>query len=164
MVNFIYDHDAACFSDGLGIDDATDKRCREIIFFSCVSNWLIANEFYGSFDDAPRKLNTKTGDVEKCLSLVTNVMEKDYLLIIFEKFHQISLSTIAHYKLMTECDEKQKTKMQILFQLAKLKAQEEKDGELINPEHFFKKIEEVKKSNYNFEVYMRNVEQIEEHA
>jgi hypothetical protein len=154
-MNFNYHHDAPTIPEGLGVDQETQTRAMEIVFFTTISNYLIASEFYDTFDEAPQKLKTMTGDIEASINLVSSTVEKDFMLLMFKNYHEIAINALAHYKFLSKADENEKRKFEIFMKIAELKAQDEiKDGNVYTkPEYMMKRIEEVRNSNFNFEKY-----------
>ena len=129
-----------------------------MVFFSCFSNYFIIKDLFDDENDAPKSLNTVTGDLEKALKLTCNEMEKDYLLLTFKNYHEIALETIAKYQLLNRLGEKEKKKVDLMLQMIQLKIDEKdlEEGEsesFINPKIMFQKVEIAKKNLYNFEKY-----------
>lgn len=153
---FEYNHETSEFSKALGVSDYTDTICREIIYFSSISNYLLGRELYDNVDDIPKSLTTCTGDLQKSLKLIRNEQEKNYLLLIFNKSHDLALDSIAKYRAYNNGDESERKKMEILMKLAELKfLEEDEEGvKFIKPTEMMNRIDYVKQSNYKFERYM----------
>ena len=156
---FQYNHENNCFYEALGISEEMNDFCVEVIFFSTFSNYLLRLELFGEDDNAPSSLSTITGDLEKSLIYVQNEIEKDYLLLIFRKYHDLALDAIAKYKFIEQASDVEKKKFMLMLEMVvvKMKEEEEKKNEkdtFINPLEVFKKISNVKKAKYNFERYL----------
>lgn len=158
MNSFNFDHTANGFFEGLGVGQTTIDRCKEVIYFSTISNYLIKSSFYEK-DEPPLNLTTVTGDLEKSLALITTQQEKDVLLLMFKEFQQFVTSSIRKYKLFNELPEKDRKKAQALFNILDLMKEDANigDDEMSSMKEIFSKIKLVEKSNYNFDKYLEIV-------
>jgi hypothetical protein len=154
---FKFDHESVKIYDAFGMSKEFDKKCREIIHFSAISNHLMAEELFDDRADAPRSLTTLTGDLEKAISLCENQQEVYYVLFNFSQFHDIAIDSIAKHKMMTELTGIQKEKLDVMMKMMEIKLKEEAKEQsmgMISPMDMFNKIELVKQSKYNFEKYL----------
>jgi hypothetical protein len=103
---FTFNHDVENVNEALGLSDEQDDACREAIFFSTISNYLIGLELFDEPNDVPKSLKTMTGDLEKSLGLVTTEKEKSYLLFIFKNMHDLCIESIAKYKFLKDSEGK----------------------------------------------------------
>jgi hypothetical protein len=157
---FKFSHTEDAIQDALGLSKETDDKCSEIIFFSTLSNHLMARELFDDIEEAPKALITKTGDLEKCLSLCSTELEKDYVLLMFNQIHDMAIESIAKHIVFEKMQGEDKRKLQLMMELMEIKikeaAEKEKAGHFL-PTEIFKKIDLVKKSRYNFEKYLQLV-------
>jgi len=157
---FKFSHDENTIQKALGLPQDVDAKCCEIIFFSTLSNHLMAKELFDDVEEAPKSLITKTGDLQKCLSLCSNELEKDYVLLMFNQLHEMTLQSIAKHIVFEKMEGEDKRKLSLMMELMEIKIKEvaEKEkAEHILPTEIFKKIDLVKKSRYNFEKYLQLV-------
>lgn len=157
---FTYDHSQDCFYDALGISEKTNDFCMEVVFFSAISNYLLRQELFNDADDAPKSLSTVTGDLEKSLLYVRNEREKDYLLLIFRKYHELAIDAIAKFRFLEMSDDIDKKKFMLMIEMAEVKMLEDEKkknetGTFIKPSEMFRKITNIKKARYNFEKYLQ---------
>ena len=150
---FTFQHDAETITKALNISNALDKRCHEIIFFSTLSNHVISHEMFDDRRDAPRNTTTTTGDLEKALSLCSNNEEKNYVLFMFRTVHELTTKAMA----IGELDEKQRKKLNLLFSVMELEISGE-SGKAYTPSEILDRLKLVKKSNLNFDKYLKLVE------
>lgn len=155
---FKFNHSVSKISDALGITKNLDSKCSEIIFFSAISNHFIASELFDDKADAPPALTTMTGDLEKAISLCKTEEEVHYVLLMFRQFHEISMDSIAKYTLRSELDGSKRKHLDLMMQMMELKIEEKAEdmcSECITPSEMFKRIENVKKSRYDFDKYFQ---------
>lgn len=154
---FTYQHAAEKITDALGVSDELDNKCSEIIYFASICNHCMAEEIFESREDAPRSLVTITGDLEKALSLCSNTLEKDYVLLMFRTLHGAVADAIGKYKAINSLSESKKKQFDLMMKMMELRIKEaakEEDADFIVPTEIFNKIKLVEKSNYNFDVYL----------
>ena len=68
-------HELDDFHGALGITDYTRTKCRERIFFTAMANALQRRELFEDEDDAPKHMRTVTGDLQRCLHLISDPLE-----------------------------------------------------------------------------------------
>jgi hypothetical protein len=147
---FTFQHDAETITKALNISKDLDNRCHEIIFFSTMVNYCISHEMFDDRETAPRNITTLTGDLEKALSLCSNDQEKNYVLFMFRTVHELTTKFIS----IAELEEKQRKKLNILFNIMELETLGESKAEY-SPQEIFRRLKLVRKSNYNFETYLK---------
>lgn len=156
---FTFNHEEKKINRAVGVPDKIYEKVKDIVFFSTFSNYFIIKDLFDDENDAPKSLNTVTGDLEKALNLTCNEMEKDYLLLTFKNYHEIAIETIAKYQLLNKLGEKEKKKVDLVLQMIQLqlnednKLEDDESESFINPTVMFKKVEIAKKNLYNFEKY-----------
>lgn len=158
---FKFSHDEETIQGALGLSETTDKKCTEIVFFSTLSNYFMARELFDNIDEAPRSLVTKTGDLEKCINLCSTEQEKDYILLMFNQLHQMAIESLAKHEMLEKIQGEEKRKLQLMMELMEIKIKEaadEKKADHILPTEMFKRIKIVKESRYNFEKYLKLVD------
>lgn len=151
----------------LGIDDATMIQCRERVFFSHFANSLQAIELFSDRDLAPREMVTVTGDLQRCLQMINNQEEYELTLLHFMGYHRIAQEAWAHWKFENdpENSKEDKLKLELVKMLKKLKDAHDKEenddddandlnSDLHDTDQIVKRIDQVKKSNFNFPKYM----------
>jgi len=152
---FNFNHEAEDFSSALGLPKTIDTYCREIIYFSSITNHLLGKELFDTEADIPKALTTKTGDLEKCLTFVKTDIEHDYLLLIFHKAHELVLESIAKYNFLQQATESERKKFEIMMKVIELKLEEDEEKSAFeSPTMMFNRIEHVKQSRYNFKKYL----------
>ncbi len=159
---FQFEHNSEKINVALGLSNKQDEKCRDIIFFSAFSSFLIGDELFDDDSEKPKAISTVTGDLQKALSLLEDELERNYLLFIFRGVHDTALDAIAKYKIFESIKDEEKKKLELILQLLDLKLEEkrkqEEDFEFYSPTEMFKKIELVKKSRYNFKRYLELIE------
>ncbi len=158
---FQFQHESGKINDALGLSYEQDIKCREVVFFSAISNHFIGMELFDNEDEKPRSLSTLTGDLEKALSLLDSDIEKYYMLLLFRNTHTLALEVIAKFNLMNKIGDSEKKKLKLMLDLLEVKLeekkQEEEDFDFFSPTEMFKKIEYVQQSRYNFNKYLELV-------
>jgi len=158
METFQFNHDNETIIKALGVTEELDLKCREIIFFSMISNHFMARELFDDAADAPRALTTITGDLEKCIKLCSNTIESSYVLLTFKDFHRMGLDAIAKYTIFTESKDERKKEIELMLKILELdimKQASKHDSDCMIPTDIFKKIDLVKKSRYSFDKYLQ---------
>ena len=158
---FKFNHELPHFNEAIGVSNELSDYCREIVYFSTFSSNLIGKELYANPNDIPKILSTMTGDLQKCLELAKTEEEKNYLLLIFIKTHDMALESIAKYEEIIESKGFEKREMKIMFEQIELimDKKREKGDSFISPIKVINRINLVKKSRYNFEKYLEIVNQ-----
>ena len=155
---FQFQHDAEKLSVGLGVDSTMETRCREIVLFSMISNHFMAEELYDDIHQAPKTLTTMTGDLQKCLSLCTTDLERNYVLLMFRELHDLGTQAIAKYMVFNGTTGEKKEELSLLLQMINLDMKRraaQEGGKYTTSTALFEKIDLIKKSRYNFDRYMQ---------
>lgn len=158
---FQFQHDAEKINDALGLSYEQDTKCREVVFFSAFSNYLLGRELFDDESERPRSLSTMTGDLEKAMSLLDTDIEKSYMLLLFRNNHTLALEVIAKYRVLENADKTERKKLDLILGLLELKLEEKKskdkdeeeEFEYYSPSEMLKRIDYVKESRYNFQKY-----------
>ena len=162
LANMPFNHDNDCFHEALGVSHDMRTKCRERIFFSAFSNALQRAELFEDEDDAPKDMRTVTGDLQRCLTGISDPLEYEYTLVLFNNTQRIAMKSYAMYKAFQESDNKEdRIKMKILSLLEDMRDSDDDDDDdkdrpidQINKKTMFKRIKLVKNSHYNFHTYM----------
>jgi len=160
---FNFHHSMEDFNDALGISKEIDEHCQDIIYFSAMSNHLCGRELFEDIKDIPKQLTTVTGDLEKSISYAKNQTELQYMLLIFRKYHDITLDIISKYEALAFMDGTEKRKFNLMMEQIEItleeKVKEREGSSFISPKSLFNKIKLVKESRYNFDKYLELVEE-----
>lgn len=161
LANMEFNHEIENFHQAIGIPDDMRTRARERIFFSSFSNALQRSELYEDEEDAPKSLRTITGDLDRCLSMVSDPLEYEYTLIMFHRTQTKAMETYAYYMHISDPDlgkeDQFKIKMFELLEEMKSSEDEFSDDDLIDKltrKNMVRRIKFVKDSHHNFETYM----------
>lgn len=163
LANREFNHGTNDFHESLGISDETLIRCRERIFFTALSNALQRLELFEDINDAPREMLTVSGDLKRCLRTITDQLEYEYTLMIFNTTQRMAMESFAYYrhKLQSEDNREDRIKYKIMELVEEMRGQEDDDEdeeeELIhrlNKKTMVKRIKLVKQSHYNFDTYL----------
>lgn len=163
-----FNHSEEGFHSALGVDKNTVILCRERIFFSHFANTLQSLELFSDRDLAPREMTTMTGDLKRTLEMITDPLEYEVTLIHFISFHRMATEAFAHWRFQNDSENssEDKLKLQLLHLLKKLKDVSDDDDDKddadsphnnINVDTVMKRVDLVKKSQYNFSKYMELV-------
>ena len=158
METFNFNHDNETIIKALGVTEEIDMKCREILFFSMISNHFMARELFDNLEDAPKSLTTMTGDLEKCIKLCSNTIESSYILLTFKDFHRMGCDAISKYTIFTESKDERKKEIELLLKILELdimKDATKSNADCMIPTDIFKKIDLVKKSRYSFDKYLQ---------
>lgn len=163
--NFL--HSEEKINRALGVSDDTMILCRERIFFCHFSNTLQSIELFNERDDAPRELTTVTGDLHRCLNMISNPTEYEITLLHFMSYHRLAQEAFAHWKFENnpENTEEDKLKLQLVRMLKRLKDAHDREEEgdddndnvnadIKSVESIIPRIDKVRESNYNFNKYL----------
>lgn len=158
QTTFNFNHDTPKVAQALGVNSNTEDKCIEIIIFSTISNFLISEELFDSRDEAPSKLTTMSGDLEKALSLVNTDQERDYVLFMFRQLHMAVQTSIAKKQVLEEMTGMDKKKAELVMKMLELKieekAEESEVDSFLTPSSVFNRIRLVEESRYNFDKYL----------
>jgi len=158
--NIKLNHEVDDFKEALGLTKSLMNVCRERIFFSHFANNLMAIELYDSKDAAPNDLTTISGDLQRCLKMITDPLEYEATLLFFSHYHEIAIHAFKYWKLEHAKDltVEQKLKLSILkltLEAAKKKVERENKENVLLLSDLVQRIDVVVKSNYNFSKYMK---------
>lgn len=168
LKSMTFNHEIESFHKALGITDDVRTRCRERIFFTAISNAFHRYEFYEHEEDVPKNLKTITGDLERLLDSITDQLEYEYTLMVFNNYQRVAMQTFAYYKHINESkqDKESIIKAQILELIETLhKSEDDEDDDdrderpvdKINKNSMLKRLSFVKKSHHNFDTYLNMV-------
>lgn len=158
-----FNHTSSNFREGLNIPSHIMSSAIEKIIFSTAVNAIAADEMYESRDAAPQELTTVTGDLQKTLSLVNEGLEYEVALLLFRHYHELTQTAVKHYMSMhgkeanQESAELVKKITKLLMVKEVLEDDENDDPTNITFKKMLKRISFVKKSNYNFDRYIKYV-------
>lgn len=164
LANQQFNHQIENFHQALGISDDIRTKCRERIFFSAMSNAIQVMDLFEDKDDAPREMVTVTGDLQRCLRMITDPLEYEYTLMIFNNSQRMATETMAYYRhtLESQNNKEDRVKMKILELMEEIRGSKEDDNDeddeapvdRLNKKTMVKRIKLVKKSHHNFDTYM----------
>lgn len=161
-----FNHSEEGFHSALGISKDLVIICRERIFFAHFANTLQSLELFVDRSDAPREMTTVTGDLQRTLNMISDPLEYELTLIHFLTFHRLATEAFAHWKFQNDSEnsKEDKLKLELLQLLKKLKSASEDDeneddadqnpNNGLSVETVMKRVDMVKKSNYDFGRYM----------
>lgn len=158
-----FNHTSSNFREGLNVPSHIMSSAIEKIIFSTAVNAIAANEMYESRDAAPQELTTVTGDLQKTLSLVNEGLEYEIVLLSFRHYHELTQKAVEHYMFIhsKEANEKQAELVKKITKFLMIKEvledDENDDPNNITFKKMLKRISFVKKSNYNFDRYIKYV-------
>lgn len=152
----------------LGVDDAIMIQCRERILFSYFANSLQAVELFSDRESAPKELVTVTGDLQRCLKLISSQEEYEITLLHFMSYHSLAQQAWAHWNIKNNAtSDEDGFGHELIKMIMKLKEAHDKEkaedediddginGDLRDIQNVVKRIDEVKKCNYSFSKYMQ---------
>lgn len=158
-----FNHEADSFNVALGISEETMTIVREMVFFSTIANKYQRDELYGE-EDYPPGMDKVSGDLQRCVGLIKTEEQYTQLLLNFRSYQNIAIQTVAIREVMDgkiendddpEFSKKVKTLKMVEQIISKLKDEEEVKHDIndINKDTMFKRIDLVRKSEYNFDIY-----------
>jgi hypothetical protein len=162
LANREFNHDSENFHESLNIPDELRIKCRERILFTAISNSLQRTELYEDESDAPKSLTTVSGDLQRCLHIITDELEYEYTLIMFNTYQRMASESFAYYKFsivnQRNNEDRIKTKIMELVEELRENSNDEDAEELfinrLNKKTMMKRINLVKCSHHNFDTYM----------
>lgn len=165
LANKEFNHEVNDFHESLGVSDDTRVKCRERIFFTALSNALQRMELFEDIDDAPREMCTVSGDLQRCLRMITDQLEYEYTLMIFNPNQRIAMESFAYYKHMlgNNHSKEDRIKLKIMELVEEMRGSRDNDDDddkdeepinRINKKSMIKRIKLVKQSHYNFDTYL----------
>jgi len=167
LANTKFNHENDVFHQSIGISNEIRTKCRERIFFTSLSNAIQTEELFEDPDDAPRELRTVSGNLHRLLNSITDNLEYEYTLLIFNNYERMAKQTYAYFKHMQENKQstEEKLKSAILELVEEMHKQREEDDDSdndadnlpidqLNKKSMLKRISLVKNSHHNFNTYM----------
>lgn len=160
----VFDHTKSNLHEAMSIPSYMRTKCRERIFFASFSNALQRIELFEDEDDAPSEMTTVTGDLQRCLQLITDPLEYEYTILTFFGHQRMAMEVFGRYKFLQGSgnSKEDKLKMSILNLVEQLKSRDEDDDgeddvDNLNSSTLLKRISIVKDSHYNFDTYLKMV-------
>lgn len=163
-----FNHSKDNFHEAMNISGYMRTKCRERIFFTSFSNALQRKELFEDEDDAPKDMSTVTGDLQRCLKMITDPLEYEYTLLTFYGHQRMAMEAYAKYKFLNSNTQSKEDKLKMsiinLIQELKAKHDEEEEGHTTDEEdeidnitvtNALKRISIVKESHYNFDTYLK---------
>lgn len=163
-----FNHSKDNFHEAMGIPSYMRTKCRERIFFTSFSNALQRKELFEDEDDAPKDMSTVTGDLQRCLKMITDPLEYEYTLLTFYGHQRMAMEAYSKYKFLNSNTQSKEDKLKMsiinLIQELKAKHDEEEEGHASDEEdeidnitvtNALKRISIVKESHYNFDTYLK---------
>lgn len=163
LANHQMDHTQDKFHESLCVGNEMRLICRERIFFVSFSHGLQRRDLYGDFQDAaPKELSTMSGDIQRCLRMISDPLQYEFTLLIFMHYQQMTQDSMGYYNFLQESenDPEMKAKVEILKMLQKLKDDQEKEEnpepliDQLNRDTLVERINMVHKSKHSFETYL----------
>lgn len=163
-----FNHSKDHFHEAMNIPSYMRTKCRERIFFTSFSNALQRKELFEDEDDAPKDMSTVTGDLQRCLKMITDPLEYEYTLLTFYGHQRMAMEAYGKYKFLNsnEQSKEDKLKLSIINLIQELKSNDDDDDEDSHEEDeidkitvntVMKRVSIVKDSHYNFDTYLKMV-------
>jgi len=158
FANHPMSHESDKFHESLCVGNEMRLLCRERIFFVSFSHALLRKDFFE--DTAPKEFSTMSGDLQRCLRMISDPLEYEFTLLIFMHYQNMCQDVTGYYNFLQEAeqDPELKAKVEILKMLQKMKADEEGSSEplidQLNRETLAKRIDMVKESKHSFADYL----------
>lgn len=154
-----FNHNASDIATAMDISNLTERKCRERVMFCSFSNFVQVDELYDSREDAPKELTTFTGDLQRCLSMITDPIEYQYTLLVFMGLQRQCLKYSALFDILEkDTDNKaEKNKRELLRSLLEFAASDNEEDSQFGPSNMLKRIKLIKQSHHNFDTYMNLV-------
>lgn len=163
-----FNHSKDHFHEAMNIPSYMRTKCRERIFFTSFSNALQRKELFEDEDDAPKDMSTVTGDLQRCLRMITDPLEYEYTLLTFYGHQRMAMEAYGKYKFLNsnEQSKEDKLKLSIINLIQELKSNDDDDDEDSHEEDeidkitvntVMKRVSIVKDSHYNFDTYLKMV-------
>ena len=164
-----FNHDVETLEDSIGMTSIGATVCRERILFTCFAAYFTGIELYGEdLESHPREFRTLTGDLQRCLAIITDPIEYEFTLLTFRNVHKVGLRAIAAYRDSLKKDENDLEDMigkklsEVFEAIMKQRHQEEQDDDdgntkpidNLNKETLIKRVSLAKKCNNDFTTYM----------
>lgn len=161
-----FNHSKDAFHEAMNIPSYVRTKCRERIFFSSISNALQRIELFEDEDDAPKDMSTVTGDLQRCLKMISDPLEYEYTLLTFYGHQRMAMEAFGRYKFLNSKDQSKedKLKLSIINLIQELKSNDDDDDDeeedavdKLNSSTLTERINIVKQSQYNFDTYLKLV-------
>lgn len=161
-----FNHSKDAFHEAMSIPSYVRTKCRERIFFSSISNALQRIELFEDEDDAPKDMSTVTGDLQRCLKMISDPLEYEYTLLTFYGHQRMAMEAFGRYKFLNSKDQSKedKLKLSIINLIQELKSNDDDDDDeeedaidKLNSSTLIERINIVKQSHYNFDTYLKLV-------
>lgn len=156
-----FNHEAHDFHESLNISNELRIKSRERIFFSTISNALQRIELFEDESDAPKSLSTVSGDLQRCLQNITDQLEYEYTLIMFNSYQRMAMESFAYYRhtIANQTDKEDRIKSKILELVEELRQSDDEDGDelfinRLSKKTMMKRINLVKNSYHSFDTYL----------
>lgn len=158
-----FNHNKDAFHEAMNIPSYIRTKCRERIFFASFSNALQRAELFEDEDDAPKEMSTVTGDLQRCLQMITDPLEYEYTLLTFYGHQRMAMEAYGKYKYLKSNNKSKedKLKLSIINLIEELRSkdddddQEEDEIDNLTVNTAIKRISIVKDSIYNFDTYLK---------
>lgn len=166
LKNREFNHSKDAFHEAMNIPSYVRTKCRERIFFSSISNALQRIELFEDEDDAPKDMSTVTGDLQRCLKMISDPLEYEYTLLTFYGHQRMAMEAFGRYKFLNSKDQSKedKLKLSIINLIQELKSNDDDDDDeeedavdKLNSSTLTERINIVKQSQYNFDTYLKLV-------
>lgn len=161
-----FNHSKDQFHEAMNIPSYLRTKCRERIFFTSFSNALQRQELFEDPEDAPKDMSTVTGDLQRCLRMISDPLEYEYTLLTFYGHQRMAMEGYKRYEFLNSKDQSKedKLKLSIINLIQELKANDEDDEDeeedaidRLSSSTLLERINIVKQSHYNFDTYLKLV-------
>jgi hypothetical protein len=161
-----FNHSKDQFHEAMNIPSYLRTKCRERIFFTSFSNALQRQELFEDPEDAPKDMSTVTGDLQRCLRMISDPLEYEYTLLTFYGHQRMAMEGYKRYEFLNSKDQSKedKLKLSIINLIQELKANDEDDEDeeedaidRLSSSALLERINIVKQSHYNFDTYLKLV-------
>lgn len=154
-----FNHASANIAEAMKISNVIERKCQERIMFCSFSNFIQVDELYDDRADAPKELTTFTGDLQRCLAMITDPIEYQYTLLTFMGLQRQCLKYSALFDILEEetSSEEEKNKRQLLKSLLDYVNSENEGDSQFGPSNMLQRIQLIKQSHHNFDTYFNLV-------
>ena len=169
LANREFNHKADTFHQSLGIDDNVRILCRERIYYTAFKNALKREELKRNGIEVPDELSTVSGDLQSVLRSISDQLEYEYTLMIFNFNQRVAIESFSYWQLKEHMNETGALdiKFQIMEMIENIKKLEKKNRNndadenmkinQLDKTNMIKRIEFTKKSNYSFHRYLKQL-------
>lgn len=154
------DHNQEDIGLALGLTIDAKRTCQERILFCSFANFVQVNSLFDSRDEAPKDMTTCTGDLQRCLQMISDPLEYEYTLMMYLTLQRQSLKGIALYDVLNDknMSKEDRKKVKLIQTMLEMQSDEESEDDLkADPLNLMRRIDLVKKSHANFDTYMNMV-------